>query len=117
MASDEDDGGKAIAAGLLGFGLGALLGAALMSPPKPRAVFERRVREGLAQHEIGLASAELGRGSATLVWLLVLKLPTGSLMSVQAIVPPHTDPVAVELADDIVLRIVEHVRPYRQHVA
>lgn len=58
-------------ADVIGFGLGALVTAALRSRPSPREAFEQRLRASLAQRGITLAAAELGRGLTAPVWVLV----------------------------------------------
>lgn len=113
---DGNDAGAAITAGLVGLGLGALVTAALMSPPSPREAFEQRLRASLAQRGIALAAAELGRGLTAPVWVLTLRLPAG-LMNVQAPVAPPADPVAPALADEIAQRIAAYLQPYGLQVA
>jgi len=112
MAVDDNDNSTALAAKLVGVGAGALIGAALTNRPEPRAVFANHLQRGLAPARIALVAANLGRGINGPVWVLTLRLPTGSLLSLQAAVDPGIDPLAPQLGDAIAQRIVAYLRPY-----
>ena len=112
MPSDEDKIGAALAAGLMGLGVGAIIGAALATQPDPHTVFMSRLREGLAPAGIGLVAADLGRGLLSPVWVLTLRLPNGNLMNLQAPVAPATNPLAPVLGDGIAQRIIGYFRSH-----
>lgn len=112
MAIDDNQSGTALAIGLVGVGAGALIGAALTNRPEPRAIFVNHLQRGLTPAGIVLAAANLGRGVTGPVWVLTLRLPTGSLLSLQAGVDPGIDPLEPHLGDAIAQRIVAYLRPY-----
>lgn len=112
MAVDDDDSGTALAGGLVGVSAGALIGAALTNRPEPRAIFANHLQRGLTPAGIILAAANLGRSVTGPVWVLTLRLPNGSLLSLQAAVDPGVDPLAPPLGDAIAQRIVAYLRPY-----
>jgi hypothetical protein len=111
MASD-DKFGAALAAGVVGLGLGALIGAAFANHPDPHTTFMNRLRQGLDPRGITLAAADLGRGVAGPVWVLTLRLPNGSLMNLQAPVDPGVAPLAPPLADAIAQRAIGYLHRY-----
>ena len=108
MPSDDDKIG-ALAAGLVGLGVGALIGAALAAQPDPRAIFMSRLRTGLASAGIALVAADLGRGLVGPVWMLNLRLPDGSLMNLQAPVDPAVNPLTPILGDGIAHRVITYL--------
>jgi hypothetical protein len=112
MAIDDHESGTPLAAGLVGLGAGALIGAALTHRPEPRAIFVNHLQEGLTPAGIALSAADLGRSDSGLVWVVTLRLPTGSLLTVQAAVDPGIDPLEPNLGDAIAQRIIAYLRPY-----
>jgi len=112
MAVDDNENGTALATGLGGVGAGALIGAALTNRPEPRTIFANHLQRGLTPSGIILAAANLGRSVTGPVWVLTLRLPTGSLLSLQAAVDPGIDPLAPHLGNVIAQRIVAYLRPY-----
>ncbi len=112
MVDDENEVGTALAAGLVGVGAGALIGAALTYRPEPRVIFAGHLQRCLTPAGIVLVAATLGRSVTGPVWVLTLRLPTGSLLSLQAAVDPGIDPLEPHLGDDIARRIIAYLRPY-----
>ncbi|HEX2684968.1 MAG TPA: hypothetical protein VHN14_00035 [Kofleriaceae bacterium] len=112
MAVDDNENGTALAAGLVGVGAGALIGAALTNRPESRAIFATHLQRGLTPAGIVLAAANLGRSDTGPVWVLTLRLPTGSLLSLQAAVNPGIDPLEPDLGDAVAQRIIAYLRPY-----
>jgi hypothetical protein len=111
MASDDDDtSGAALGAGLvLGLLGGVLLGAALASQSSPQAQFEQRLRQRLKERGFGLASARLGHGSTGPIWIVTVRFPDASLITVQATVG-NDQPFDPTLADDIGDRVANALR-------
>lgn len=112
MASDENKIGAALAAGLVGLGVGALIGAAFANQSDPHTTFMSRLQGGLAPAGIALAAADLGRGVSGPVWVLTLRLPDGSLMNLQAPVDPGVYALAPALGDAIAQRIIVYLRSH-----
>lgn len=112
MPSDEDKPGAALAAGPVGLGMGALIGAALANRSDPYAMFVNRLRGKLAPAGLTLAAADLGQGSSGPVWLLTVRLLNENLMNLQAPVAPGALPLEPSLADTIAQRIITYLQPY-----
>jgi hypothetical protein len=111
MASDENKLGAALAAGLVGLGMGALIGAALTNRSDPHATFVNRLLGNLAPSGLTLAAADLGLGPTGQVWLLTVRLPNGNLMNLQAPIDPGVLPLEPSLADTIAQRIITYLQP------
>jgi hypothetical protein len=109
MAARHEKLATAVAAGAVGFGLGALMAAAMSSGTDPRNTFVMRLRDRLATRGVGLVAAELGRHNGEPTWVLTLQLPNQHVVGVHAPVERGLDPFAIEESDAIAVRVFQRL--------
>jgi hypothetical protein len=68
----------------------------------------QRLRDQLTARGVALVAAELGRTGEQGLWVLTLQLPNQHVITVHAPVEPSFDPLALEVADHIALRVLQH---------
>lgn len=86
--------GDALAAGVVGLGIGLLVGAAIVSNSSDRhAQFVGTLNTALMRRGIILRSANLGRDVTRPIWALTLRLPNQHIVSVHAPIDPPGDPL------------------------
>lgn len=89
-----------------------LVDALFTNRSDPRATFTSRLQEVLISVKVVLAAADLARGATSLIWLLTLYLPNGSLLSLQAPIDPKVDPMAPSVSDAIAQRTIAYLRSH-----
>lgn len=108
--SARDDGlleGVLIGAGLT---IGALaLAEALKPAAAPRDSFLGRVRDSLRRRQVELASAELVNVGGTPSWVVTLRLPERSVLTVRATLPHGADPFSEQAANDVARRTLRYL--------
>lgn len=109
MAATGDSKLPLLAAGAVGFGVGALVAATMSRPVDPQSSFSARLRERLAARSVGLVAATFGRLNGMPTWVLTLELPNQHVMAVHAPVEAGQDPFAREVSDDIAVRVFQHL--------
>ena len=110
MASNSDSAalGKGLLLGFLG---GAFVGAVTgnAAKPSPEAQFEVRLRAALLKSGFQLASLHLGHSATGPVWVVTVRYPDSSIITVHA--PANGAPALdLALADDIGARITNALR-------
>lgn len=102
--------GDALAAGLIGLGLGLLVGAALTGGrPERRAASFARIRDRLQSAGLRLLAAEVARSADAAVWVLTLELPDQRVRTLQAPLRSGEDPDAAPVCDSVADRVIDYV--------
>jgi hypothetical protein len=110
VASDEDNIGAVLADEIVGLSVSAFIGA-LANRSDPQTMFMSRLQAKLPEGVV-LVAADLGRDLTRPVWILTLRLPSGSLISLHAPVKPEIPPRDPSLGDEIAQRIINYLRPH-----
>lgn len=104
MANKND----ALVKGLLGLGLGVLVGAAISSASQRNASKER-LRARLAEGDVALLEADVGRQGDHSVWVLTVEVPNQGVLTVQAALLPGQDPHTYSTCDEVAKRVLQHL--------
>lgn len=97
-------------AGLAG-GRADLLGADM------RAAFAKRLAADLCAEGVELVSSELGREAGRAIWILTVRLPLDTFLTLEVAVHLARDPFAIETAGIVSKRVVTFLRSSGRLVA